>query len=84
MIVNFYRTMSRDNFYRARFSRNDRSSYEFDRDVADDKYMKKLKNELNSRFASLKMDSHIPFIFKFNDPADEAAFLLWSSEGIEL
>jgi hypothetical protein len=39
---------------------------------------------LENKFKSIRYAEEIPTDFVFDDPADEAAFLLWSSDGIKL
>jgi len=53
-------------------------------DIMNDEISRKINTELKSKFESVEKVSHIPFFIKFNDPADEAAFLLWSSDGVEI
>jgi hypothetical protein len=47
-------------------------------------YAQRLQDKLKSLFPSIENHKHYVLDFVFNDPADEAAFLLWSSEGIEI
>lgn len=42
----------------------------------------KIKSLLNEKFKSVKFET--AFVFYFNDPADMAAFILWSYDGIEI
>jgi hypothetical protein len=49
-------------------------------------YWELLKNVLEKQFLSIEFDTaqNNYFIFKFTDPADEAFFLIWSNDGIEI
>jgi len=43
-----------------------------------------LTKELKSRFSSIEMVTEIPYVFKFADESDEAAFIMWSCDGIDI
>ena len=49
-----------------------------------DKIRKKIVNKLKRKFESIDVYDGEFCSFRFNDPADEAFFLVWSSEGIEI
>lgn len=46
--------------------------------------VKKLMNLIKERFPTMRMYRNHVIRFTFVDKADEAAFLLWSNEGIEI
>jgi hypothetical protein len=46
-------------------------------------YVKCLKTLLAKEFSSIIFQDFV-FFFEFTDPADEAFFLIWSNDGIEI
>jgi hypothetical protein len=44
----------------------------------------KITRVLKDKFKSIVFSPEVPDNFQFKDKADEAAFLLWSSDGIEI
>ena len=52
--------------------------------VFDVKTRDNIIKELKERFGSIEIFCELPIVFKIHDVADMAAFLLWSSQGIEI
>ena len=55
-------------------------------DMSDSKLAAEVEKNLNERFKSVTIYFNNEAIqsFKFDDPADEAAFLLWSSDRLKI
>jgi len=81
MFIDFYAIYQSDGYRaRHRLPSSPAKSY----DITNSEHTAKIKEELKLRFPSFKVDSGLPFIISFTDKSDEAAFLLWSSDGIEI
>jgi hypothetical protein len=95
MIVYFIKTKLKDRkeywtYDWDRFVRDQRLSYFTDRTWSYADFKEGIEAKLNETFSSVKYmkykhyyDSRA-FLFSFEDEADEAFFLIWSNDGIEI